>query len=105
MMVELSGFDDLMKKELRSLLREELSLLDTQKAPPQERLFDINEVAEFLGAKTSTIRKYVKDRLIPTHKLFGKLLFIESEILEWVKTHKIKTQDELEEEVLESFNL
>ncbi len=48
----------------------------------------IEEVAQYLDVKVVTVRKWIKDKKIPCHKI-GKLWkFKISEIDEWVKSGK-----------------
>ncbi len=49
----------------------------------------IEEAAEYLGVKTSTIRSWIKKKNMPFHRIGGKLLkFKRSEIDEWVDSEK-----------------
>ena len=48
----------------------------------------IEEAAEFLGVKAATIRKWIKEKNMPAHKI-GKLWkFKKSEIEEWINSGK-----------------
>lgn len=51
-----------------------------------ENYISIEEAAEYLGVKPSTIRTWIKTKALPAHKIGGKLWkFKRSEIDEWVK--------------------
>ncbi len=51
----------------------------------------IEEVADYLGVKASTIRSWIKSKDLPAHKIGGKLWkFKKSEIDEWVDSDKCK---------------
>ena len=55
-----------------------------------ERLLTIDDVAEMLQVKKSTVYSLVQRRFIPFIKLSRKLLrFRESEIREWIETGKV----------------
>lgn len=55
----------------------------------QDNYINIDEVAEYLGVKTSTIRAWIKKKNMPSHRVGGKLLkFKRSEIDEWVNSEK-----------------
>ena len=55
-----------------------------------ENLMNIEQVAEILGVKVSTIYSWVSAGLIPCIKLNRLVRFDRNEILEWVKNHKVK---------------
>lgn len=53
-----------------------------------ENWIGTDEAAQYLGVKVSTLRKWLKDKKIPSHKV-GKLWkFKKSELDEWVKSGK-----------------
>ena len=43
------------------------------------------EVAEMIGFKPDTVRKWGNVGRIPSHKVGGKVVFLKSEILKWIK--------------------
>lgn len=52
-----------------------------------ENYISIEEAAEYLGVKPSTIRTWIKVKDMPAHKIGGKLWkFKRSEIDAWVKS-------------------
>ena len=54
-----------------------------------DNYISIEEAAEYLGVKTSTIRSWIKKKNMPSHRVGGKLLkFKRSEIDEWVNNEK-----------------
>ncbi len=54
----------------------------------EENWISIEETANYLGIKVATIRKWIKDKKIPCHKI-GKLWkFKKSELDTWVKSGK-----------------
>lgn len=61
---------------------------------------DIEGASQMLGVSIETIYSYIKKRNIPHYKPSGKLLFFEiEELKEWVRSHKVKTRQELEAEI------
>lgn len=50
-----------------------------------DNYISIEEAAEYLGVKTATIRSWIKNKGMPSHRVGGKLLkFKKSEIDEWI---------------------
>lgn len=44
------------------------------------------DVAELLGFKADTVRKWSYAGKIPSHKIGNKIIFMKHEILDWIKT-------------------
>lgn len=60
-----------------------------------DNYISIEEAADYLGVKTSTIRSWIKKKNMPSHRIGGKLLkFKRSEIDEWVNGEKNKNLEE-----------
>ena len=53
-----------------------------------ERWIGIEEVAEYLGVKPSTVRDWIKKTDIPANKIGKQWKFKKSELDEWVKSGK-----------------
>lgn len=54
-----------------------------------DNYISIEEAAEYLGVKASTIRTWIKAKGMPAHRVGSKLLkFKRSEIDEWVNSEK-----------------
>ena len=50
-----------------------------------ENYVGIDEIAEYLGVKPSTVRTWIKTKKMPAHKIGGKLWkFKRAEIDEWI---------------------
>jgi hypothetical protein len=47
--------------------------------------WDIRKVADFLGRSPGAVRNLVMRRSIPFRKVAGRLVFIEDEIVAWIK--------------------
>ncbi len=47
-------------------------------------ILDVKQAAKYLIKSDSTIRKYIKEGVIPFHKKEGAIYFIRQELLNWV---------------------
>lgn len=65
----------------------------------KERFIPINEVAEYLTVKTSTIYKWTHEEFIPHYKVKGIIRFKLSEIDNWVKRRKVNGREQRRVEV------
>lgn len=83
-------------------------LLDIKHSPkenkeltPKDEWLDLNELVAYDPEKRSkeTFYGYTSKGLIPHHKPSKKLIFLKSEIDEWLKSGKVKSNSEIEEEV------
>lgn len=83
-------------------------LLDIKHSPKENKLptskeewLDLNELVAYDPEKRSreTFYKYTSKGLIPYHKPNKKLIFLKSEIDEWLKSGKVKSNSEIEDEV------
>lgn len=60
----------------------------------KDNYISIEEAADYLGVKTSTIRSWIKNKGMPHYRVGGKLLkFKHSEIDEWIKCEDNATQE------------
>jgi len=60
-----------------------------------DNYISIEEAADYLGVKTSTIRSWIKKENMPFHRVGGKLLkFKRFEIDEWVNSEKNRDIEE-----------
>lgn len=55
---------------------------------PNENYIGIDVAATFLNVKPVTLRKWIKDKNIPAHKIGKQWKFKKSELEEWVKSGK-----------------
>lgn len=70
--------------------------LQQQPATKEKEILNIDEVAELLGKSVDTIHRYTHKKIIPHYKPNGTLLFLRSEIMEWISSFKVKTIDEID---------
>ena len=86
--------------ESKKILNELIALLIDKKEPQLEsdKWFDLNELVQYDPEKRSkpTFYGYVSNRLVPFHKRGKKLIFLKSEIDQWLKAGRVKTDSEIE---------
>ena len=70
--------------------------------PVKEELLTIAHVADMLSVTVPTVYGYVHQRSIPCMKRRGRLYFSKMEILEWVKSSRRSTADEIKAEAISS---
>lgn len=64
-----------------------------------KEVLNLEEAANFLGIKKSTLYKMTHTSQVPYYKPAGKLIFFEkSVLLDWVRSVKVKSEDEIREE-------
>ena len=90
----------------RELLKEEIqkSLVDIH-LPPKDKeykMLDVDQLAEFLGLKRSTIYSLTHTRKIPFYKPGKKLMFDPHEIEKWVRENRCSTSAEINLKYLKS---
>lgn len=65
-------------------------------SPSPEKLLNIEETARFLGLTRQTIYEKVARREIPVNKKGKRLYFLQSDLLNWIRSGKVKTNDEIQ---------
>ena len=81
--------------ELKSLLqKKEQSTTIDSKTP-----ISIKEAAKFLNVAHPTLYGYCQQSLIPHYKKSKKIYFFKDELIEWINSGKIKTVNELQDEL------
>lgn len=68
----------------------------------EEKFIDSNEGSKVTSTSMPTFRRNVKNREFPCYKKGGKLLFLRSELVAWVKSGKRKTIIEIDQEIADS---
>ena len=64
-----------------------------------KEVLNLEEAAAFLGIKKSTLYKMTHFAQVPYYKPAGKLIFFEkSVLLDWVRSVKVKSEDEIRED-------
>lgn len=69
-----------------------------QSQPDPDKLFNIEEAANFLGVVKTTMYGKVARREIPYHKRAKRLYFFRSELQNYIKSGRVKTCEELRNE-------
>ena len=84
--------------ELQKGQSEILALLNTKAEPlPEiETPIQLDEVVPITGLSKPTLYGYVQRNEIPYHKKGNRLYFFKTEIIDWIKTGKQKTLNEIE---------
>ena len=89
-------FVQLTVKQVKIIIEEVIQKMLSCKKDEKE-LLTIEEVAEFLGYKKSTIYKLTHERKIPFHKpAHGgrRIFFKRDEIKQWIQANRIETYEE-----------
>lgn len=89
-----------LQDELNAIKNEIASLKETTQKPEYERPISVKQAAEFLGVAESTIRNKMKLKQLPHYPMFEgtKFVFFESELVEYIKTGRVKTLKEINAE-------
>lgn len=90
---------DELQKMINQSIKSALIELDLKPSDEKEVL-SLKETAEFLGLKVPTIYSKVSKRDIPVNKQFGKLYFLRSELMAYIKNGKRSTNYEIDEEAV-----
>jgi predicted DNA-binding transcriptional regulator AlpA len=83
------------QSELRALLLQKAENHPKVETPITD---GIKGVSTLIGKTVPTIYSYCQRNLIPHAKQGNRLIFFESEIIAWLKSGKIKTNEEMEAE-------
>lgn len=92
--IEMSELSDIIENTVRRVIS---STHPKPAVKPKTENLSIDDLVELTGYKKNTLYRLVHDKKIPYHKpLHGgrKLVFIRSEIEEWMKGKKSQTIDE-----------
>lgn len=84
-------FREFLKDALKEILGDKLGALKEQ----QPEILDVQQAAQFLKMKTTTLYEKTSRKQIPHFKKGNKLYFHLSELQKWIKQGKVKTADEI----------
>ena len=84
-------FKEFLKDALKEILGDKLGALKEQ----QPEILDVQQAAQFLKMKTTTLYEKTSHKQIPHFKKGNKLYFHLSELQKWIKQGKVKTSDEI----------
>lgn len=86
-----------LSKEFSELKKLILNRTEPQPTEPADELLNIQQTAELLQLSVPTIYSKVSRQEIPVMKKGKRLYFSKFEILDWIKSGRIETIDEIEE--------
>jgi excisionase family DNA binding protein len=89
-------FKQFLKDALREILGDKTGALKE----PQPEILDVQQAAQFLKLKTTTLYEKTSRKLIPHFKRGNKLYFHHSALQQWINQGKIKTNEEIECEAI-----
>src|SRR3989304_2935025 len=89
-------FKEFLKGAMKEILGDKPGALKEQ----LPEILDVQQAANFLKLKITTLYEKTSRKLIPHFKKGNKLYFHLSELEAWVKEGKVKTHDEVEGEAL-----
>lgn len=95
--IQLNELEILIQNSVRKALTESVKN-QTGMQPEADQLLNMREAAAFLNLKPYTIYGMVSRGEIPVNKKGKKLMFLRSELLDWVKSGRRKTSSEIEAE-------
>ncbi len=74
------------------------------KSTEDEDILDFNSACQFLKVKPATLYKWTSQNFICYFKKGSKLYFSRNDLIEWVKSGRVKTKIELDDEVDDLLN-
>jgi excisionase family DNA binding protein len=60
-----------------------------------KRLMTVKDVADYTQLSVPTIRKYIINKMIPFHKLNGRIRFFPQEIIVWIENNACMSPKQL----------
>jgi len=99
--IRLNELETLILNQVRKALAE---VSQVKVDPQKDELLTIDKCADMLSVSVPTIYGYVHKRQIPVMKRRGRLYFSRREILEWVKSSRRMTEDEIKKSTVESLD-
>jgi predicted DNA-binding transcriptional regulator AlpA len=94
--VPLAKLKPIFKGWVNETLQEALLLQKAKPQPEIETPIKLDEVVSITGLSKPTLYGYVQRNEIPYHKKGNRLYFFKTEIIDWIKTGKQKTLNEIE---------
>jgi excisionase family DNA binding protein len=96
-------------KDLESVIYQQVKrvLIEVSASQPdnsKDEILPIDEAAKFLSIAVPTLYGYVYKHNIPYMKRRGRLYFSKSELLEWLKSSRRMTNQEIKQAAADSLN-
>lgn len=85
---------EITEENLNRLFLKVLGHLNNVQISEEDKYLNIDELGDLIGYKKTSIYGLVQRNKIPYHKK-GKLFFLKSEIMEWLKNGKKTTADDI----------
>jgi hypothetical protein len=83
---------------IENLFAEILNRLPDEEKNNSNELLDFDQAVAFIRRPKSTLYSLVRKQEIPHSKVCRRLYFIKSDLMEWIKTGKVQTVDEISRE-------
>ncbi|SDT43730.1 Helix-turn-helix domain-containing protein [Mucilaginibacter mallensis] len=80
---------------------EQLLLQQQEQSPEQDEIMPVAKAAIFLDLAVPTVYSKVCRKELPVNKRGKRLYFYRSELMEWIKSGRKKTADEIREDALQ----
>ena len=90
MKVNLEGAEEFARTVADHVIR----IMNENNSSEKDEFLNVDQVADLIGYQKSSIYGLVKKNKIPYHKK-GKLFFLKSEIIEWLKKGKKSTSSDI----------
>lgn len=90
-------FQPIINEAVREAIKKELADANITKMEKPDRWMNVYELADYIpgGVAVTTIYGKVQRREIPFHREGKRLLFLESEINEWLKSKRTRTAEDI----------
>jgi len=86
---------ELIQNSVRTVLTEHVPLPSSRDKSSDELPVDIKTASKLIGLSVPTVYGLVHRREIPVNKRRGKLLFFKKDLLEWVRSGRRMTKEEI----------
>lgn len=82
-------------RQLVQTLLDRLNQPATSPTPAEESPLTVQQAADLLDVTPATVYDWVHRRVIPSHRPGKRLYFLRSELMDWIRTGRRSTADEL----------
>lgn len=86
---------------IKETVQEALTEHGADACSPREEILSIKEAAALLKLSVKTVYLKIQGREIPHYKKSNRLYFLHTELIEWIKTGRQKTKEEIQAEALQ----
>ena len=78
-----------------------LKQIDPVVSSPMNEILNVDQAVAYLGLAKATLYQMTSGRLIPHSKVGKKIIFRRNELYDWISSHRVKTNTEIEQEANE----